>query len=55
VTDEDDVVARHIVGSGKYLGVGVGDFFLEGGGMAKESADESWKPYWLCNMDSAAA
>jgi len=55
VVDEGGVVARHMAGSGEDFGVGVGDFFLEGGGMGVESADESWRPYVLCNMDSAAA
>ena len=47
LVDEGDVVARDMGGCEEDLD------FLEGGGM--DSAGESWRPYLLCNMDSAAA
>lgn len=53
VVDEGDVVARDMAGSEEDLEVG--GFFLEGGGTGVDSADESWRPYWPCNIDSAAA
>jgi len=53
VVDEGGVVARDMVGSEEDLEVG--DFLLDGGGIGVGSADESWMPYLLCNMDSAAA
>jgi len=47
------VVTREMVGSEEDLEVG--DFLLDRGGIGVGSADESWMPYLLCNMDSAAA
>lgn len=53
VMDEGGVVARDMVGSEEDLEVD--DFFLDRGGIGVGNANESWRPYLLCNMDSPAA